>query len=266
MFVTFVDADRPNDDRGLDDGLLQAVVRENGLIAQTAWPDGKRGMTQASLGRLHYDGRGLPRGRSSLAPLEVGAAHRDRLTHAVIGVVARRGYAATTVADVVAAARVSRAAFYGQFGSKEECFLDACFQGLGLMARAVGEAQAQAPADPPEAVLRATVTGFLRFCVEEEAFARCFLLEMPLAGDEALRRYLAVIDMLADNTRRWHEGVVANGDGGPLRDPGVYRMLSSGGAQEAAARLRADDAASLPGLTDDIVQIHVTALLGRDPP
>jgi AcrR family transcriptional regulator len=223
-------------------------------------------MTQAPLGRIHYDGRGLPRGRSSLAPLEVGAAHRDRLTHAVIGVVARRGYAATTVADIVAAARVSRAAFYAQFGSKEECFLDACFQGLGLMARAVGDAQSDAPPDPPEAVLRATIEGFLRFCVEEEAFARCFLLEMPLAGDEALRRYLAVIDMLADNTRRWHEAAVAHGQAaGPVRDPGVYRMLSAGGTQEAAARFRADDVKSLPGLADDILQIHVTALLGRDP-
>jgi AcrR family transcriptional regulator len=160
---------------------------------------------------------------------------------------------------------VSRAAFYAQFSSKEECFLDACYQGLGLMARAVGEAQAQAPEDPPEAVLRSTVAGFLRFCVEEEAFARCFLLEMPLAGDEALRRYLAVIDMLADNTRRWHEAVLAREDAGPLRDAGVYRMLSAGGAQEVAARLRADDAASLPELVDDMLQIHVTALLGRDP-
>jgi AcrR family transcriptional regulator len=222
-------------------------------------------MTQAPLGRIHYDGRGLPRGRSSLAPLAVGAAHRDRLTHAVIGVVAGRGYAATTVADIVAAARVSRAAFYAQFGSKEECFLDACFQGLGLMARAVGEVQSQAPAEPPEAVLRATIAGFVRFVVDEPAFARCFLLEMPLAGDEALRRYLAVIDMLADNTRRWHEGVLAREDAGPLRDPGVYRILSAGAVQEAAARLRADDAASLPGLVDDILQLHVAALLGRAP-
>ena len=142
-------------------------------------------MSEPPLGRLYYDGRGLPRGRSSLAPPDVGAAHRDRLTHAVIGVVAHRGYAATTVSHVVAAARVSRAAFYAQFTGKEECFLAACFQGLGLMARSIGERVAAAPADPPDEILRATVGGLLQFLVAEPAFARCFLIEMPLAGDEA---------------------------------------------------------------------------------
>jgi AcrR family transcriptional regulator len=216
------------------------------------------------LGRLSYDGRGLPRGRSSLSPPDVGAAHRDRLTHAVIGVVARQGYAATTVADIVAAARVSRAAFYAQFSSKEECFLDACFQGLGLMARAIGAARNKAPLDPPEALLRATIEGLLQFLVDEPAFARCFLLEMPLAGSEARRRYNVVVDLLADNTRAWHQDVIAK-EGGKLRDIAVYRVLASGSAQESAFRLLAGDEKTLPGLVDDILQLHVAALLGRDP-
>lgn len=216
------------------------------------------------LGRLSYDGRGLPRGRSSLSPPDVGAAHRDRLTHAVIGVVARQGYAATTVADIVAAARVSRAAFYAQFSSKEECFLDACFQGLGLMARAIGLARDKAPPDPPEALLRATIEGLLRFLVDEPAFARCFLLEMPLAGTEARRRYNVVVDLLADNTRAWHQDVIEK-HGGRLRDLAVYRVLAAGSAQESALRLLAGQAATLPGLADDVLQLHTAALLGRDP-
>ncbi len=221
-------------------------------------------MNEPPLGRLYYDGRGLPRGRSSLAPPDVGAAHRDRLTHAVIGVVAHQGYAATTVSHVVAAARVSRAAFYAQFTGKEECFLAACYAGLGLMARRIGAAAADAPPDPPEAVLGATIDGLLRFLVDEPAFARCFLLEMPLAGDEARRRFLATVDLLADNTRRWHEHVAA-AEGGETRDPSVYRMLSAGAAHECATRLLAGEPETLPRLGGEMLRVHVTTLLGREP-
>ena len=222
-------------------------------------------MPDTPLGRLHYDGRGLPRGRSSLSPPDVQAAHRDRLTHAVIGVVAQQGYAATTVADVVAAARVSRAVFYGQFAGKEECFLAACFQGLGLMTTAIGRRVADAPADPPDEVLRATVAALLQFLVDEPAFARCFLIEMPLAGAEARRRFRGVVDLLADNTRRWHERVVGEEGAGRLHDASVYRMLAAGAAHECAGLLLADDAGSLSGLEEAVMHAHVATLLGRDP-
>jgi AcrR family transcriptional regulator len=41
----------------------------------------------------------------------------------MVGAVAAKGYAATTVADVLVRARVSRSAFYEQFRDKEDCFL-----------------------------------------------------------------------------------------------------------------------------------------------
>ena len=37
-------------------------------------------------------------------------------------VMAEKGYVATTVADVLRAAKVSRETFYEQFESKEDCF------------------------------------------------------------------------------------------------------------------------------------------------
>jgi AcrR family transcriptional regulator len=54
---------------------------------------------------------------------EVARDQRARLYGGMIESVARRGYAATTVADVVALAGVSRRAFYEHFSNKEECFL-----------------------------------------------------------------------------------------------------------------------------------------------
>ena len=54
---------------------------------------------------------------------EVAHHQRTRLYGAMIEAVARRGYAATTVAEVIALAGVSRRAFYEMFSNKEACFL-----------------------------------------------------------------------------------------------------------------------------------------------
>ncbi len=50
---------------------------------------------------------------------------RDRLLDGMAQTVARRGYAATPVAEVLKAAGVSRRTFYEQFVDKEDCFLAA---------------------------------------------------------------------------------------------------------------------------------------------
>ncbi len=74
--------------------------------------------------------RALPRGRSALTPGQVAREHRERIVAAIAGCVRRQGYAETTVADVVAAAGVTRAVFYEQFRSKEDAFLAALVAAL----------------------------------------------------------------------------------------------------------------------------------------
>src|SRR3954462_15917569 len=56
--------------------------------------------------------------------LFIRGSQRARIVEGMIQAVAEKGYAATTVTDVVGAARVSRGTFYAQFASKEECFLE----------------------------------------------------------------------------------------------------------------------------------------------
>ena len=60
-------------------------------------------------------------------------SQRARLVEGMIQAVADKGYVASTVADVVRAARVSRGTFYAQFASKEECFLEAYKYGIDVM-------------------------------------------------------------------------------------------------------------------------------------
>lgn len=54
---------------------------------------------------------------------EVVRSQRERLFGAMVAVVAERGYAACTVADLVELSGVSRSAFYEHFANKEECFV-----------------------------------------------------------------------------------------------------------------------------------------------
>ena len=67
----------------------------------------------------------LPRGRHKLSRADVRESQRRRLIRAMLDLVAERGYPATTVGDVVAAARCSRNAFYELFEDKEACYIAA---------------------------------------------------------------------------------------------------------------------------------------------
>jgi AcrR family transcriptional regulator len=71
-------------------------------------------------------GSRYPRLRSGphrLSAEEVGAHQRARLEAAMVEAVARHGYAATTLRELVGIAGVSKQTFYQHFDSKQECFL-----------------------------------------------------------------------------------------------------------------------------------------------
>src|SRR4051794_19434877 len=57
---------------------------------------------------------------------------RDRLLDGMARSVARQGYVATPVAEVLRVAGVSRRTFYEQFADKEDCFLAAYDAIIGL--------------------------------------------------------------------------------------------------------------------------------------
>lgn len=57
-------------------------------------------------------------------PLRTPSEHRFRLLKAMANVAAARGYAETTIADIVRVAGVSKRTFYENFESKDACFLE----------------------------------------------------------------------------------------------------------------------------------------------
>ncbi|HEY5287028.1 MAG TPA: TetR/AcrR family transcriptional regulator [Solirubrobacteraceae bacterium] len=67
----------------------------------------------------------LPRGPHKLSDAEVAVDQRKRLIDAIIELAAERGYAATTVADIIKRAQVSRKAFYEHFEDRRDLLLAA---------------------------------------------------------------------------------------------------------------------------------------------
>ena len=59
----------------------------------------------------------------------IARSQRERLLEAAVRVVAEKGYAATTVANLTREAGISRTTFYAMFDDKEDCFL-AAYDGI----------------------------------------------------------------------------------------------------------------------------------------
>ena len=141
--------------------------------------------------------RPLPRGRHRLSREQVVASQRGRMLAAMGEVVAQKGYARTTVADVLSRARVSRETFYEQFSDKEGCFLAAYDLSVELLLEAITDAVADAPADP-FARFETALGAYLDLMSREGSLSRVFLIEVYAAGPRAIERRVAVLDRFVD--------------------------------------------------------------------
>ncbi|HVX17302.1 MAG TPA: helix-turn-helix domain-containing protein [Acidimicrobiales bacterium] len=148
----------------------------------------------------------LPRGRHGLSRSEVAHAQRSRMLRAMADAMVEKGYAGTSVADVIRRAGVSRETFYQQFSSKAECFMEAYDAAVGLLLTS-GEVDAArdvvaggAPVSEGERLARFAelLDLYLSALASEPAFARLFLLEVYAAGPEAMARRAAAQERFAD--------------------------------------------------------------------
>jgi AcrR family transcriptional regulator len=128
----------------------------------------------------------LPRGPHKLSREAVALSQRTRLLRALAEEMSQKGYAATSVADVLRRARISRETFYQQFSSKQDCFI-AAYEQASTMILAQLEREA-ASAGAPLQRFRRTLTLYLDALAREPAFARLFMVEVHSAGEQALER------------------------------------------------------------------------------
>jgi len=117
------------------------------------------------------------------------------MLRALAEAVAEKGYAKTSVADVLTRAGVSRETFYEQFSSKEDCFLET-FDRAGeiLLERVAGAPSGNTAEERFDALLEA----YLDALAGEPAYARVYLVDSYAAGPEALRRRAALQGRFVD--------------------------------------------------------------------
>lgn len=131
--------------------------------------------------------RRLPRGRHALSPEEVLRDQRARLLAAVPGVVAERGYEATSVADLVKAAAVSRNAFYNNFADKRECFAAAHDEGHERLFELLS-GRCEEGETVGERIELALAAGLETLAADVD-LARLLFVEAPAAGEGIALRY-----------------------------------------------------------------------------
>jgi AcrR family transcriptional regulator len=130
--------------------------------------------------------RSLPRGKSALSPSQVASEHRERIVEAIAACLRERGYTETTVADLVAAAGITRAAFYEQFRSKEDAFLAA--QSLGLeRSAALAASRFFIEASWPDRVWNSG-EALVGYIIDQADLSHANVLEAYAAGPAAIRR------------------------------------------------------------------------------
>ena len=191
----------------------------------------------------------LPRGRHKLSRADVRDSQRRRLIRAMLDQVAERGYPATTVGDVVAAARCSRNAFYELFEDKEACYIAAADEtGAEMLAALVSAAELQ---DSWLDALRSGTHTYLRWWVDHPEYAAAYLIDLPTAGRRALeqrdRVYADFAEMFAGLAARApparHGDHRADRPGGPRGS-----RQRADGARGRARALHRQDPDLVPGL------------------
>lgn len=200
----------------------------------------------------------LPTGRKSLPDPLIAHSQRERILNAMAESCATKGYNATTIADIVEPAGVSRATFYELFKDKEDCFHAAMEVAL---ADAMGRIlSAYSPDKPWATMVRDAAAAFLDLLADSPAFARMALVEAPSSGQRAFELYAS--------GKRVLQSLLDRGRADPVEEESI--PSSAGRAALAAAeslivgQILAGNTERLRELLPDIVYIATVPYLGQD--
>ncbi|HEV7774259.1 MAG TPA: TetR/AcrR family transcriptional regulator [Conexibacter sp.] len=181
----------------------------------------------------------LPRGRHGLPRRFIVHNQRERMLLAVAEAVAEQGFVTTTVADIIARARLSRRTFYEHFADKEECFLAAYDTVVEQLLAAVGQAYEQADGWPQK--VHDGLETFLAYLAAEPAFARMCIVEVVAAGPEARGRRDAAmrvfVDFLEPGRTEAPKGIVVPALAADVVVGGIYEIIYSRLQRNAADEL-----------------------------
>lgn len=173
-------------------------------------------------------------------------------------IVAAKGYAAATIADLTKEAGISRTTFYELFKDKETCFLAAYDNAVDGLVRRISASYEAEERWPDRA--RAGLATLLDALAGDPAQARLALVDVSAAGPAAQRRSRAAIQRLTpffDEGRDFAPG----GRGLPAN---TSRMAAGAVVGLISDELVAGQANKLPSLLSDVLFATLVPYLGPD--
>lgn len=188
-------------------------------------------------------------------PPDIGKQNqRERIIDAMIESCAEKTYAATTITDIVAGARISRTTFYKQFDDKRACFDAAVAHCIELLGQAAGSAHT--PEDPPSDAVRKGAAAVLAAMAARPGLAQLLASDAIAVDPRAIKRYrAATIPAL--------EALWAGRD--PVAEPHLDPHLAFGQVQVLIlSQIALGRPESLPELLPEIVYLAVGPWGGHD--
>jgi AcrR family transcriptional regulator len=197
-------------------------------------------------------------GASELRMLPRGS-QRERLLDGMARTVALRGYPATSVADVLHVAGVSRRTFYEQFADKEDCFL-AAYDAIASLC--LERASAATRTHPPgEPAIAHGIAALLEALAAEPDFARLGVVEVLAAGPHGIARRDATLRELGACIERHRSHVEAT----VTPPPFVAEAIVGGMFELLHARIARGETRQLPQLAGELLQ-YALLLIGSERP
>lgn len=184
------------------------------------------------------------------------ASQRERLVKAMLALVAEHGYQATTVPAVVAAARVSRNAFYEFFRHKEECFLEAC---EGAAADILSTMETFGVESDWVQGVRRGFKVYLRWWQDRPGLSLAFLVELPSVGANAYEKRERYFEAFEQMFTRLGKRIRRERPGLPPLKSYIPRMLVLSLNEILAAEVR-DGRSNFSALEDAMVFFTVKLL------
>lgn len=188
-------------------------------------------------------------------PIDIGAqSQRQRIVDALIDSCAEKTYPATTIADIVGRAAISRTTFYKRFTDKRECFdaaLEFCVEQLRAAA-----VDSRSSADAPADAVRKATAAMLDLTAAKPGLAQLVLGEAAAVEPAVIEHYRMILIPAIE--RLW----AAAGEPQQLHsDP----RLAFGRAQVLVFDLVATGRTKeLPGLLPEIVYVALLPFAGHE--
>jgi AcrR family transcriptional regulator len=197
----------------------------------------------------------LPRGRHGLPRELIVENQRARLLSGMIETVAEQGYGKATIANVIAAAKVSRKTFYESFDNREDCYRAAYEASFDFLREQVTAGSSQV--EWPDSV-RGGLAAFLESLGAHPLLAAFFLISPAGVGDEIADRHHAAIRELV-------EVLLAKLPAQPGGDAATEirtEALAGGLSRLATMKVNGGEAEDLPALLPDLVELFLRPYLG----